>query len=92
MRDLERRLGKAELVYFNKKDLFATTPFDDWTNSELNLYIKKHAEIEYEKKNIKSIVDAEKYYKEQHSSGTITQQEKEINIDTAKAYFNGELT
>jgi len=63
MRDLERRLAKVEALYDIKKDMFTSTPFDDWTNSELNLYIKKHAEIEYEKKNIKSIADAKNIIK-----------------------------
>ena len=42
MRDLERRLAKVEALYDINQDMFTTTPFDNWTNSELNLYIKKH--------------------------------------------------
>ena len=82
---------KLEESYMLNRDIFEPTPFDDWTDKQLNEYIRKHTEKEFKEYNITCIDEAVKRYENLYSNGAITQQDKVIFVETSRAYFNGEL-
>ena len=84
MRALERKLERIERYIELNKDAFnKPTMFDNYTDSELNIYIKKALTKEFRKNNIKTYKEAEVFYKDSD--------QREVDLQCAEAFFAGNL-
>ncbi len=84
MRALERKLLKIERHIELNKDAFnKPTMFDNYTDSELNIYIKKGLTKEFKKNNIKNYEEAEVFYKDSD--------QRVVDLETARDFFSDNL-
>ncbi len=88
--DLKSRLSRVEKGYLLNEHLFPEMPaFKNWSDTDLNKYIKDSVEQTHKEQNIKSYTEGVAYYNRICESGGISEKEKKLHLQMEKDYFDG---
>jgi len=87
--DLSRRLSKAVMIYELSRAVYDKPDFSTFSERELIQYLVGSIETRHRDNNIKTLERAVKYW-EMIPERAVSQEEKEIMIETERNYFSDE--